>query len=271
MNDNLKMQSDIFSKNLQKNLHVEVLLRNYLGKDLQSVLLPLNVMQHICFFSRCTIQDNFITPKNIKSIIISLIGTVVFGIIFMFKLVPLSLSSDDNINNFFLRISQFDVVFYTSGLVVNLFVTIYQSSNFVAMILKISAIHYILSDKEKLRKLKIMNWIMFGMLAYTYGTDVIYFLTQNMNVVNILCVVILWCFDVNLLYAIGIVSLLRNKLDLWTREINKYTETDLGNGDVEGITRLKVINSYFDILDAFNIYKDVFQGMVSTLFILFIS
>lgn len=259
------MPSIFPSNKLHKNFHVEMLLRNYLEKDLQEVLVPLNLMQHFCFSSRCVIQDNFITPKNMKSIIISIIGTVAFGIIFMFKLVPLYMTSDHSLNIFFLRISQFDVLFYISGLILNIVLTIYQSPNIVAMILKICDVHYVLNDEKELKKVKIMNWVMFGLLVYTYGTDLIYYLMRRMNAVYIMCVMILWSFDANLLYARGVVALIGHKLDLWTREIKKYAEMDSNDND-ESKDRLKVINSYFDIVDAFNLFKNVFQVMVSILF-----
>ncbi|KAL0861709.1 hypothetical protein ABMA27_009191 [Loxostege sticticalis] len=44
-------------------------------------------------------------------------------------------------------------------------------------------------------------------------------------------------------------------------EIKKFAEMDSNDND-ESKDRLKVINSYFDIVDAFNLFKNVFQVMM---------
>lgn len=250
--------------------HVEILLRNYLDRKFQIMLAPLNFMQHICFNSKCHICDNFITPKTLTSNIVSFIGSAFFVVLLLLKMFTMYRSGDMQLNSFLTFLTYFDVHFYAFGVFLNLFITVTQSDNFVAMILKMKDVHEVLNDEKQFRIIIIRNWLLLFILTIFYAIINI-ILYNNFHLsdfyegyyVNIIGVNILWSFDANILYAKGIILFIRYELELWIKEVQKYAN-DV-NFDRDENIRLNVLQSYFDLLQAYELFKKVFQLMVSIL------
>lgn len=61
--------------------HGEILLNNYVDKEVQKILMPLNILQRITFCPKYRIKSNFITPNDGSTYVISFILTILFIVI----------------------------------------------------------------------------------------------------------------------------------------------------------------------------------------------
>lgn len=252
-----------------RHTHVEILLRNYLGSDFQSTLAPLNLMQHICLYSRCGIHDNFITPKSMKSNILSFIGTVVYVLIIILKVFTIDSYQDTRFTNFMIFLTSFDIYFYSFGLFLNFGCIVFQSTNFVSLILKIKEVHEVLNNEEQFKKIKNRNWIAVWFLAiFFFIMNIVLYKTlvddikHLRNIISVLGLNILWCFDANIVYAKRALLIIRHKLEIWIKVIQEYTDENLSNNRDEE-TSLRVLYSYFNLLEAFQLFKKIFNFTVS--------
>ncbi|KAL0861752.1 hypothetical protein ABMA27_009228 [Loxostege sticticalis] len=67
---------------------------NFLDKDFQTILRPLDLIQQLWFSTKCDVKDNFISPKSVSSVIITSFGHVAIfyymSLIFDFNIVVAS-------------------------------------------------------------------------------------------------------------------------------------------------------------------------------------
>ena len=74
--------------------HVTVLLDNFVDKDIQSMLLPFNILQNMLFYPKYRIKDNFIYPNSIVSKLVSLCVMILSIILYFYLVYELHIDKD---------------------------------------------------------------------------------------------------------------------------------------------------------------------------------
>lgn len=246
-----------------RNCRLDVVADNFVDKDVQSMLLPLNLMQQLYFCPKYRIRGNFILPNNLFSRIISLCGTVIF-LSFLFyrffsRIFIKSRSEFYKID--FDGITCFDFIFSSTGFLINFFAVIFQTDKNVVFVSKFLYIHKFLNNKTAFKHFIIGNWLS---VILTLAFGIIFVVIVNLGLKlpshNLICGLILINADTNTVYAIRIIMLLKNKVHLWN--IQGLSFQSFENRDkVDYCTKLYQV--YIYILDCYDIYKVVFQKMVS--------
>ncbi|XP_060807371.1 uncharacterized protein LOC132903341 [Amyelois transitella] len=112
------------------NHYTEVLLSNYVDKNFQNMLVPLNVMQHICFCPKFRIMNNFITPNQLLQNIKTVLGYILFMTAFIIRFI-ISINIPNGGSIFF---NFLDLIFYTFGLGINSLCCIINSKSNIDLI-----------------------------------------------------------------------------------------------------------------------------------------
>lgn len=237
----------------------EILLYNYVQPEFQAMLYPLYLMQLLCFSTKYNLLDNFITPKSYPSIIISLLGAIFFSLLHIYKVVIYT-----NIDAFFYFFTYFDAVFYCFGFFLNFINLITQSSMYVGIILLIINTHKLFPDNNFTKNAMIFNWCHFLPIVF------IMILTGNMVWIfklyfsDVMCTLSLITFDADILHAVSIITLINKQLHLWIFEVENFLDDESYRP-----SRTCLLEKYFDIMETFRYFKEVFQVTVRTFFIFF--
>lgn len=248
--------------NINRNSRLEVVADNFVDKDVQSMLLPLNLMQQLYFCPKYRIKDNFISPNNFRSCLVSLCATIIFLSVIFYRFYSRIFSKslkdfykiDDDI------ITYFDFIITLTGFLINFFAVIFQTDQNVAFVLKILYIHRFFNNRTAFKHFIVGNWLS---VILIHVAGIIFIISINLGLklprYNLFCGLILISFDANIVYAIRIITLLKNKVDLWN--IQTLSFQNLKNSVSEDYCT-KLYQGYIYILDCYDIYKVTFQKMV---------
>ena len=235
---------------------VENLFNNVIDKDLQSMLLPLNLLQTIVFYPKYCISNNNITRNGRKSKILSLSATILFILI---KCHDLFDKKSQNFIPMTIILSKSDFLLFSIGFIINFILCVLDTEKNIQFVLKFQDVHrYIHNDTLKV--FTIANWVIFVSILVFYGTSsmLIFKLTVG-SIHSSFSTVILLSFDANLVYAIRLIQLLKDKVDQWSVQALQYLDMDCRD---RGDHCKRMFQAYVDILDCYDIYKDSFQLMV---------
>ncbi|PZC79303.1 hypothetical protein B5X24_HaOG201000 [Helicoverpa armigera] len=236
---------------------------NKVDKDLQSIFLPLNLLQILVLNPKFYIRKNLVKPNDCLQKLILMCGLVIFLSGYVYRVTEIIL--DDNLKrygsiNFLYYASYFDFVFYSSGFIMNVIIHCKQSSKMVTFVLIFQKIHVFLNTGS-IKRSVIRNWtnvtviFVFYILVMLFSSLSIYNQASWNFALNLLYLASL---DSNIIYAISLMRLLVDKLELWSVRV-LMTSTD-GN-DVT--YRYQMFEAYKQILKCYDLCKDVFQQQVS--------
>ena len=230
-------------------------------KDVQSVFLPLNLMQYIMFCTKYRIKDNDITPNSFISKFISMIVTLVLILIFMYR-VFFVLALKDSFITVIIVTSIYDCIYYCFGFTMNFLIGIIHSEKSIKFVLTFEKIHRFLNDEFSFNRVIVGNWVM---VIVALGYNVIPFTYFCIKLNNILMYsgYLLIFFDFNVIYASRVLKMLEDKLVLWNSRVLNSQE----NLSVHGRRRyaIEMFQAYVDILKCYYICNVCFQHFVSTL------
>lgn len=215
------------SKRTTKQLHSrmcihECLLNNFLDKDIQDFLRPLEIGQAFMFQSKFTLRDNFITPNGrlynaISFLVLTLFVSILFVEIYTTYVTGLK------IKYFVLSLSYVctNIAILVSFFIANLM----NSKNNVQLIINIQEAKRVLQlyngNNFEIKDLTMGNRILFGVLIFVCianQTFPIYFLFKlsiNMRVTNMVGNLVQWYLGNTILYAVRMVKLIRSTLEIW--------------------------------------------------------
>ena len=229
-------------------------------EDVQSMLLPFNLMEHITFSPKYTIKDNVITPNSLKSYLVSMIGTLIFISVLINRTYKIVFYYDYFGRHFILSsIGCFDCIFYCFGVIMNFVNGIILTEKSIEFVFTFQKVHRFLNNDTSFKRFIIWSWI--NVIGYTFGHTV-FFITfcvfTGEPYYVLLCLVICVVLDLNIIYATRGITLLKNKVVLWNIEAMK---TDINRES----NNKEMFQAYVDILKCYNIHKFCFQRIVSTL------
>ncbi|PZC77062.1 hypothetical protein B5X24_HaOG200711 [Helicoverpa armigera] len=235
--------------------------KNYVDKDLQSMLLPLNLMQNIMFYPKYSIFNNCIVPNSVLSKVVALCSTMAFVLIHLYRSYNLYYNQmiREFVNILYIT-SYFDIILSCIGFAINFIVSIYQTENNVLFILKFQKVHRFLNDKNLFNRFVFMNWLILVLLfSFVIFIMSSFFLYMEVPLPDFFCGLAAFCFDINIIYALRLIKLLEDKVKLWNFEAQHLLQ--IYHSNIESHCQ-RMFEAYFNILECYNLYKYSFQLMV---------
>lgn len=238
----------------KKLLRSEVLLDNFIERDLQSAFKPLHYMQSLLICSKYSIRDNFITSNTFMYDFIGIFGFIICRSINLYNLVIL-MGDWKSTEYLFNWSGLFDYASYTFGFLLNYYINIKFCDDNILMVIKIQRVIRALKiSSNDLRRESIFNW--FGVIIINaiiiFSIVVIaYIFFPNVNFSDVVYFYFSMTYDMNMLYFTFIIKLLSMTLCAWTEDVRKS------------------VNSYKDCYweCMFDVYMDIFtvyESVVST-------
>lgn len=213
--------ADLFKKmkthrdNVQ-NYPIRILSNKIVDKDVQSIFLPLNLMQNIMFCPKYRIKNDQITPNSYVFNFVSMLGTLIFIFLFFSQTYILFVNKDLlGFTTFMLITTFYDGFYYTFGLTINFIVGILYSKKSVKFILTFQRVHRLLNNKTFSERFIVWTWIV-GIITFFY--TIIYIcigVYLDVPFFYLYLNYVLICFDVNIFYFIRVIKLLENTIVQW--------------------------------------------------------
>ena len=242
-----------------KSHRTEVLLNNFVDKDVQSMILPLNVLQTMLFCPKYSIKDNFITSNSRLSNFVSVSGTILFLTIISCDFCTAVTNSWFSIKTVLMSLLG-RYIFVSVGVLMNVTLSLIHTNENVSFVLLFQDIHRIFNNEISFRRFVIINWLA---IIFLVGCYVIAIATLcallTFPILFIASGSILVSFDSNIIYATRVIQLLKNKVDLWNIRALQYQSRDR----METENHCKIMfKAYVDLLECYDIYRVLFQHMV---------
>lgn len=254
------INTKIYTRNLASN---EILLNNNVDKDVQMMVRPLNFL--MVFYQKYKIRDNFITSNSNYDHILSLCATTILIILYIRQgLLDMNETLEIVLNTSYTDIFYiFDFSYIIFGFIFNFIQNVRSTDINVDLLLKIQEIHKINKNfKNVTNNIQFWNWCCFALY-------ILYHFIQNLfNIIVYFRIYLIFFYDVNIIYAFCVIRLIRNELAIWIIQMQKAyefcIEENIDEEDEDGEKYCeRLYNGYFNILGAFNSYKEVSQGVVS--------
>ena len=241
---------------------VEIYLYNVVDKDVQSMLLPLNMMNIISFCPKYRINNNLITANNRFSKFMSLSVTTLFILIFVYNIYDrqtLYLSMNFNVLEIVVNIVNCSL--FTFWFISNCTRSVFKTKDSILSVLKLQRIHRFINNEKKFKFFIISNWVTVILFLAVFVSSLIYI--TDLQVVSVFVVFGFLGFliiDTHLICAIRLIQLLKDKVDLWNVQALQYQSME---DRVEEIHCERMFEAYVDVLDCYDIYKLSAQQLVS--------
>lgn len=251
-----------FRKNRNRgvNYRIEVVTDNFVDKDVQSMLRPLNLMTNIFFNPFYRIKNGFITPNSCISNCLTFCFLIFALCLFFYR-------SYDRVRmkaGVIKSVSVINIDYFTDA-----FVTIFRytvivlySKNNAMFVLNFVKVNRFLNDEVGFKRFIFGNWVSVVSLFFINVFLIFYIcLMLGLPSYNLICGCIYESMDIHVLYAIRLINLLKHKIQLWNCKV--FELQSVPNGSLKKGLYKKMFQSYFDILHCYDFYKSFFQFLVS--------
>lgn len=264
MNSKSKSSNVMIVKEATREQYKEVLLDNRIDEDIQSVLRPLNLVQNIFLCAKYSIKDNYITSNSLCYNCCSVFSTVLYICFLTLLLLGILAMFYWNfaILTLFLRhLYQCFSCFVVYG--VNVAANIIHMNNNVFLVLKIQYAYRILEIKrDHFKSLAIVNWICVVVLNFLYFLEKfeynIDFVEVKNRIVGSLVTYPNVLFEINIVYAIVIINLLRRALNIWMERVRKLTCEEM----LRERNWNEMFKVYSSVLEAYTLCEQTFRLIV---------
>ena len=246
-----------------KSTRVEIISNNIIDKDVQSMLLPLDLLQIVQFCPKYCIKDNFISPNSRLSNFISLCATMFFILHLSYYVLYITIADAIATNQelFIFILLSSELVFVCTGFIMTFFLKILRTSENITLVLKFQDIHRHLNNDKKFKRFIIVNWFAVVSLSmFSIGALTFCGIMVGISIGTVFTGVILLGFDANIFYCIRVIQLLKDKIDLWNLQV--FQHKNMEDREIEEYCKV-MFQAYVHILDCFDIYKGSFQQIVS--------
>ena len=248
----------------------EDLSNNFIDKDVQSMLFPLNLMQIVSSFCpKYRIRNNFISSNSLLSTFVSFCASIIFIALLFYSLVYKHIGEHNDIE-WDLSIpryitSKIDFVLFTFGIISNFLRSFLHTKQNVIFVLKFQEINRCINTNISLKYFIIGNWFTFILFFTMICTVGIFFgLITKITFTTFTNTLILSNFDINIIYVTRLIQLLKVKVDLWNIQVLQYQGME--DRDREDHCK-RMFRAYGNVLLCYEILKNSFQQMVSSNFL----
>lgn len=271
----MKFITTILKRDIIPETSFQVLPNNRLEEDVKKIAYSFNLPLGLFLFSKYTVHNNHIYPNQNKwQLLLSFCRMMFFNAICCFRMhVTLYASTKIKMEN----ITSTDVFLYIFVLsvfsIVHVFcftmifiLDIVHKHNNVSLILKIQTIHKSVDLNKSIQSYIIWNWISilfiicinFSLIMSFYISILLEYTNVVKFIIDIFVDLLFVVFDINLIIAIRVTVLLRKYIDEWIKHILVM------NNDKENKEQChKLLEIYKHILNVYNLYKTIFQVLVS--------
>ena len=255
------------NRNIRRINPVKLVSNDTVDKDVQSMLLPLNLMQNIIFYPKYRIKNGVITPNSLFSKIVSMIATLVFIFGFVhFSYTALTTLKGLGHPTFMHVVSCYNCIFYCFGVVLNFMIELFRTKRNVQFVLKFQKVHRFINNQSGFNNIIIWTWIIVIVILSIYGIAFTYLNTKIASRFHSNCYVyILIVFDFNIVYITRILRFLENEVVLWNiRDFNPHEIENMHGGNYHN----RALQAYVEIMQCYDMFKHIFQEFVSNLLLL---
>lgn len=238
-----------------KNSRIIILVDDSVDKDLQSILRPLNLMLNILLYPKYCIKNNFIKPNSLLCTSVSFCTAVCISFVYVYRW--RQYYANDDIRKYFNIIytsSLIDIGFYSFGFTAKAFMNIYHAKYNIKFVLSLQKVHRFLNSTKQSRTFIIGNWLwlvfIFSMYCVFIYIPITFFL--EIPIYSWITDMFLIYFDVNMIYTIRLIQLLKDKVKLWNEEIMSKVVSK--NVSCKTFCR-NMFDAYANILECYHIYE----------------
>lgn len=229
-----------------RNYRVEILLDNYVDKDVQRLIKPFDLTQTVTCYPMYCIKNNFITPNSRLSTIFSFFVTVV--VIFIQHYSGISRPGVACVN--------------TWGYIVYFIVGFKYSVHHIKFVLNIQDLHRFFNDNASFRRYTFWTWMTI-IADYIWSTAQYIEIQYNRKLsFKSLANIILVVFDYRIIYCARYIKLLELELSLWNDYALKSQELENADTCTE-LHNQKLFEAFVKIFECYDLYKEVFRHTVS--------
>lgn len=236
-------------------------LDNFLDQKLRSVLLPLNVAMWILITPKYKILDGFIYQKsNLEKVQYFISTFAVLAITFFrFKTSAVLKYNNSNMNFVFWSV-YLDFFYYCFTFIFYLIINLKNTVINVKIVLYLDkALKNLPRVDRNMKVLRTWNWILTASIFVFYSVIIATLYRPGTQLSTVLNLIPFIYFDVNIVYAICIMILIKCELKMWVNDILRYCRV---NNRMRGN---HVLVTYRYILQAYDYYKSSFKIPVSVL------
>lgn len=259
------MKTTILKKirNWIKHGKTRLIMQNTVNKDLQSMLLPLNLIPNIMLFPKYTIRKDLILSNSMLFKVAGFCATLIYTAGYTYRAyeayIDESLIADYTvlyINTFF------DAFFYFYGFFMNFVVSVIQTASNIEFVLSYQEVHDVFVNQTYFKNVIFRNWMSVIMIIIYYIITTFFSATTNSLIYLCFNDFVMIIIDTNIIYVTALLTLLSDKTILMNLEIK-----NLKNFNVGGENCKKLFKAYCDIIKCYNILVTSFQQYVSFLIV----
>lgn len=263
----MKMLTILQKKKKNPKPAFKVLLNSRLEIEVQRIVHSFNFALHLFFSSKYYIRNNHIYPRGnlytaASFFYILMMIVVYFQRAFTKRVSDMLMKKIEN--DFASLCSAFLFILQSVCLIILFCVDIENKQNNLNLILKIQTIYKRFNFKKNIRSYVLWNYVSIISFICLDIYCLILFVRFRMYVnyadfaSDIACDIAYLSFDINYIVAIRIIIFLKKYLVEWIKEIMAFEDNENNNELCQ-----KLLDTYQDILEAYNLYKIIFRVLVS--------
>lgn len=226
---------------------------NVIGKELQSILKPLNLIQALFVCAKYKLKNDRITPNTLKYNLASVLTTVIN----LSLLLHTTFAAPSLDSLLYIMIAMI-------GLGLNCYISITESENSVLLVIKIENVLKAVKSKN-IRQFLFYNWSCIIGLHISMFILILYYSFFNMiNYLELFNDYSLITFDVNILYAGILIKIVWNSLKLWLKELQQLEADSRSGNDVDSNYWNDKFETFMNIIEAYQLIDRTFRILVSS-------
>ncbi|PZC77054.1 hypothetical protein B5X24_HaOG200703 [Helicoverpa armigera] len=253
------------------NFPPEVCLNNYLEKEIQNIFRPFNYAFILLLSSKYTMQDNYITPNGkLRTFLSCMSASYVSGVGFYYMISNKYLEYNSSVYSITVVtiVVQLIIIGYCFGVILIMVNNFVFSQKNILLIVTIQTIGKNINLSKVVKNFIVGNWIAILIPSAIYAGIqgsfyIFYYIIDYTLVLATLCTIAFLAFELELVYALRVIVLLRKYLQGWVQMVSK-----LNYDQDDGYDCVKLFKIYQNILQAFELYKAVSQFLVIGLHLL---
>ncbi|XP_028041901.1 uncharacterized protein LOC114251721 [Bombyx mandarina] len=228
--------------------------RCQVDSSLERLLLPFTLVQYVSFIPMYSIRRGLVSPDGPLAYLYSLLGFCLFTSISVYRNAILHRTRLSSLHLFTLYS---DLVSFVINYSLSLICNVVNSKSNVEFVCRLQRLQTVLRryqrEQEQFAR---SNWAYLAAVTALYlavvGLLNVVVLKQSLP--DTLYLLLLFCIDVNVLYATRMLALLRCYLQLWTRKINEKAFNPVHHN---------MFTAYLDILQEYEVYTTLFKKIIT--------
>lgn len=244
----------------------EVLKNNKLDKIFFAVLRPFYIVMILCCCPKYNIRNRSITPQGIIFYAQSIFGLSVVFILSFYRLFEIyTMSKNNDLDGYVVFTYIVNHVYYTMIYTLVTISSIKMSEQNVKFVLKINDFcknfkfvnfNEIVLWSWSANIIYLIYFIFYQTIFYIFDVIVQRHITDP---IQIIYTMLLSSLDINIMYAICMIKLLRKCLEVWKNQAEDAYENNVGDTEIDAD---KMLESYLNLIDTYGAFQKLVQGMV---------